>query len=103
MHNNTKFILAQWSRYSDKQIFQISCTECHSPSGTGKRILLDRESLMNSPLELIIPGNPDESGLVVSIERSDDKRMPPAKEGYVALKNEKKAAIRKWIENGAKD
>lgn len=84
-------------------VFQTSCKECHNLTGTGKRVLLDKDSLMNSPLELIIPGNPDESGLIVSIERSDDKRMPSAKEGYAELKPEVKAAIRKWIENGAKD
>ena len=58
---------------------------------------------MNSPLELVIPGNADESGLVVALERSDDKRMPPGKEGYSVLKDDAKLAIRKWIENGAKD
>lgn len=87
----------------NSHVFQTSCKECHNPTGTGKRVMLDKDSLMNSPLELIIPGNPDESGLVVAIERSDDKRMPPAKEGYGELKSEVKVAIRKWIENGAKD
>lgn len=85
------------------RVFQTSCKECHNPTGTGKRILLDKSSLLNSPLELVIPGNPDESGLVIDLERTDDKRMPPAKEGYSALKDEAKIAIRKWIESGAKD
>jgi uncharacterized membrane protein len=88
---------------SNRHIFQSACITCHNPTGTGKRILMDKDSLMNSPLELIIPGNSDESGLVVSVERLDDKRMPPAKEGYAVLKKEEKAAIRAWIENGAKD
>lgn len=87
----------------NKHVFQVSCKDCHNPAGTGKRVPLDKESLLNSPLELIIPGNPDESGLIVAIERTDDKRMPLAKEGYSALKDETKALIRKWIENGAKD
>jgi len=87
----------------NKNIFQTSCKDCHNPTGSGKRILLDKESLLNSPLELVIPSNPDESGLVIAIERADNKRMPPAKEGYSALKDEAKLAIRKWIESGAKD
>lgn len=87
----------------DKHVFQVSCKDCHNPTGTGKRVGLDKESLLNSPLELIIPENPDESGLVIAIERDDSKRMPPEKEGYSALKEETKAIIRKWIENGAKD
>lgn len=87
----------------NKHIFQAACIHCHDPTGTGKRILFDKDSLLNSPLELIIPGNSDESGLIVALERTDEKRMPPAKEGYSALKDEQKAVIRKWIDNGAKD
>ena len=87
----------------NRHVFQVTCKDCHNPTGSGKRVSLDKESLLNSPLELIIPGNPDESGLVVAIERTDDKRMPLAKEGYSPLKAETKALIRKWIENGAKD
>ena len=87
----------------DKNVFQVSCKDCHNPIGSGKRIGLDKDSLLNSPLELVIPGNPDESGLIISFERSDDKRMPPSKEGYAALSDQAIAVIRKWIENGAKD
>ena len=64
---------------------------------------MDKDSLMNSPLELVLPGNADESGLVLSVERSDKKRMPPAEDGYSALKDAEKTAIRLWITNGAKD
>lgn len=87
----------------NKNVFMVSCKDCHNPAGSGKRILFDKLSLLNSPLELVIPGDPDESGLVVALERLDGKRMPPAKEGYTALKDEQKLAIRQWIENGAKD
>lgn len=87
----------------NKNVFQTSCKDCHSSTGSGKRILFDKESLLNSPLELVIPSNPSESGLVIAIERSDNKRMPPAKEGYSALTDDAQVAIRKWIENGAKD
>ena len=87
----------------DKHVFQVSCKDCHNPTGTGKRVGLGKESLLNSPLVLIIPENPDESGLVIAIERTDSKSMPPEEEGYAALKEETKAIIRKWIENGAKD
>lgn len=95
----------------NKHVFQKTCIDCHNPAGTGKRIALDKQSLLDSPLQLIIPGKPDEdnpgnwdeSGLIVAIERTDDKRMPPAEEGYSALDAETKSAIRKWIQNGAKD
>lgn len=87
----------------NKKIFEAKCISCHNPTGAGKRILFDLQSLLNSPLELIIPQNADESGLVVALERQDDKRMPPAKEGFAELKLEEKTAIRKWIDAGAKD
>lgn len=87
----------------NKNIFSIYCNDCHSPQGSGKRVPLDLDSLINSPLELVLPENPDESGLVLSVERKDHKRMPPAKEGYAELKEEMKVIIREWIENGAKD
>lgn len=87
----------------DKNIFQIRCITCHSPTGTGKRILLGKSDLLSSPLDLVLPGNPDESGLVIAIERADDKRMPPAKGGYSELKIDEKLAIREWIKNGASD
>lgn len=87
----------------DKNVFQTSCKDCHNPTGTGKRIPLDKQSLLDSPLELILPGNPDESGLMLAIERTDNKRMPPAEDGYSALSSEAIEAIRTWIQNGAKD
>lgn len=85
----------------DQHIFQVKCITCHTAGKTGERILLDKESLLNSPLELVIPGNADESGLVVAVERADDKRMPTAKEGYSKLTDEEIGAIRKWIMDGA--
>lgn len=87
----------------DKNIFQTKCVTCHFSAGSGKRIPLGKNDLLNSPLELVIPGNADESGLVIAVERTDDKRMPPAKEGYSALKPEEIQAIRDWIKNGATD
>ena len=87
----------------NQNIFQPKCVICHSPGNPGKRILLGKDDLLNSPLELVIPGNADESGLVVAVERSDEKRMPPAKDGKAPLGDLEKQAIRDWIQNGAKD
>ncbi len=85
----------------NKNIFQVTCIKCHSPNNSGKRVLLTRDELMNSPRELILPGNADESGLVIALERKDEKRMPPAKEGYSPLKDDQIKAIRDWITQGA--
>ncbi len=85
----------------DKNIFKITCVKCHSPENPGKRVLLTKSELLNSPRELVLPGNADESGLVLVLERKDEKRMPPAKEGYSQLKDEQIKAIRDWISQGA--
>lgn len=85
----------------NKSVFQKTCIKCHNPTGTGKRVPLDREGLLNSPLELVIPGNADESGLIISLERADKKRMPPIKDRYYAIRPEVIAVIRQWIDQGA--
>lgn len=87
----------------NKHVLQTSCKDCHNATGSAPRVLLDRESLLTSPRELVLPGNPDESGLVLALERTDDNRMPPAKEGYSEVSIEIKNAIRTWIKNGARD
>lgn len=84
-----------------QHIFEPICLDCHNPTGTGKRIMLDRQSLLDSPLVLIDVTNVDESGLLIALERTDDKRMPLAKEGYSALSPDEIKVIREWIANGA--
>ena len=87
----------------DQNIFQNGCINCHAPGKPAARVPLGKEALLNSPLELVIPGDPDDSGLVIDVERTDPKRMPPAKDGYSPLTDPEKLAIRQWIQNGAKD
>lgn len=85
----------------NKNVFVPKCVTCHSVGNSAYQVLLSRQELLDSPLELVLPGNPDESGLMIAIERSDHKRMPPEKDGYSVLKNEEIEAIRKWIADGA--
>lgn len=84
------------------------CLVCHSPGKPVARIpLVTREDLLNSPLELVIPGNPDESGLMISLTRTDAKMMPPPKDaagnstGFTRLSDPEIDAIRLWIVEGA--
>lgn len=84
-----------------QHIFEPICLNCHNPKGSGKRVMLDRQSLLDSPLILIDTTNVEESGLLIALERADDKRMPLAKEGYSALAPEEINVIREWITNGA--
>jgi uncharacterized membrane protein len=84
-------------------IFSRRCVSCHSSSGPAAQVVLtNREALLTSPRELVLPGNPDESGLVIAVERTDSKRMPPPDSGG-ALTGEEIKTIREWIKNGAKD
>ncbi len=85
----------------NKNIFQVGCVKCHTPDKSGKRVLLTKDELMNSPRLLVLPGDADESGLLIALERKDEKRMPPAKEGYSQLKKDQLKAVRDWIIQGA--
>lgn len=85
----------------NKNVLIPKCVTCHSPGNSAWQVLLSRQELLDSPLELVLPGNPDESGLVISVERTDHKRMPPEKDGYSVLKDDEIEAIRTWIESGA--
>lgn len=87
----------------DQHILQTKCITCHSEGKTAERIPLTLENLLNSPLEMVMPGDPDESGLVITLERTDEKRMPPPKDGYSRLSDKELKVIRDWITNGAKD
>lgn len=80
------------------------CIVCHGPGGNAARMpLVTREDLVNSPLELVIPGNPEESGLVLSLLENARKRMPPPDSKITPVKPEEIAIIQKWIKNGAAD
>lgn len=83
------------------KVFEVRCISCHSISGSASGIALGSlRELLDSPRDLLIPGNPDESGLIISLTRSDDRRMPPP-ENSAALPESELTVIRKWIEIGA--
>lgn len=86
-----------------QNILTKRCIFCHSGSGSAKHIPLSTlEDLIDSPREIVVPGNADESSIVIAIERTDDKRMPPRDNG-AALSSEEIRVIREWITNGAVD
>lgn len=85
-----------------KQIFSPRCFSCHSAGGEASHVSLDtREELVDSALEIVIPGNPDESGIIIATTRADDKRMPPPDSGIPPLTAVEIDAIRQWILKGA--
>jgi uncharacterized membrane protein len=92
-------------------ILQPKCVLCHAPGQPVERIpLVTKEDLLNSPLDIVIPGNPDESGIVLAIQGANPRKiMPPPKDasgnptGFVKLSDAEITAIVQWITNGAKD
>lgn len=88
----------------NKNILQNKCIVCHSVGKVAERVPLDSpESMIDSPLEIVIPGNSEESGLIISTSPNARKLMPPKKSGIAPLKPEEIEMIKQWIDNGAKD
>lgn len=80
------------------RIFVPKCLNCHSSGGTAAKVPLNTlTDLLDSPSDLVVPGTPEESGLIIAITRTDKKRMPPPREGN-ALQPEEIEAIRTWIQ-----
>lgn len=87
-----------------KLIFEPKCMACHSTGGLAEKVpFMAYEQFLNSPRDIVIPKEPDDSGLVIAIEREDDKRMPPPETGANPLSEEERKTIRDWISNGAND
>lgn len=85
-------------------IFEAKCIVCHTAGGTAEKVpLIDYAALLNSPRELVLPGNPEESSLVLSVEASDDNQMPPTDSGLGRLSETEISIIKSWIQDGAKD
>lgn len=92
-------------------ILEPKCVMCHAPGQAVARIpLVTKEDLLNSPLDIVIPGNPDESGIILSVTSpQQNKIMPPLIDangkptGFTHLTDEQIKAIRDWIQNGAND
>ena len=84
-------------------IFSPRCMDCHSSGHSGKEVPLNtREDLLDSPRDLVLPGNPEESGLLIAVMRDDKKRMPPIDSGIGALSTSEIEILRTWIREGAK-
>lgn len=86
-----------------ERILVPRCLGCHAPGERAAKVPLNSlRDLLDSPLDLVIPGTPDESTLLLSLTRNDSKRMPPPRSSG-PLPPEEIEAIRTWIDRGAKD
>lgn len=84
-----------------KKIIDRRCIACHSLEGKASGVpLTSLKEILDSPREIVIPYNPDESGLILATERMDGKRMPPPETGN-PLSQDEISILRQWIEIGA--
>lgn len=83
-------------------ILDTKCVGCHargSRNPDAARIPFESlEDLLNSPRDLVVPKDPDSSGLVISIRPGAKKPMPP---NGGPLGSDEIAIIEEWITNGA--
>jgi len=80
------------------------CIVCHREGGEAPRVPLNTVAdLTDSPLEIVIPENPDESGLMIVVQPGARKKMPPLKSAIGPLNLVEIEAIRTWIAAGAKE
>src|ERR1043165_5711594 len=87
-------------------ILSANCFRCHGPDEKAREaeLRLDlREGALakRDEMPVVVPGKPDESGIVKRItSEDDDVRMPPPKAGP-RLSAKDVETLRKWIESGA--
>ena len=87
-----------------QKILIPKCVACHRPGGEAPLVPLDSVAdLVDSPLEIVMPGNPDESGLILVVKPGARKKMPPLTGSISALQPFEIETIRAWIANGAKE
>ncbi|MEE2889308.1 MAG: c-type cytochrome domain-containing protein [Planctomycetota bacterium] len=83
-------------------IFEAHCYECHGPEKqkSGLRLDLREAAMADREFPTIVPGDVDESELIMrlTLADADEDRMPP--EGD-RLSEEDVAALKSWIESGA--
>lgn len=85
-----------------KQIIDRKCLSCHTAGGSAHRMPFNtREELLDDTYEVVIPNNPDDSGMLIVLAPDARKPMPPKDSGFSAVTESEKAVIREWILKGA--
>ena len=86
-----------------RPILMDHCQRCHADARKGDLYLMDYAGVMQGGKSgpLVLPGDPDKSRIVTSVEMTAEPYMPPRI--FTSLTEDRIAAIRLWIEQGAKD
>jgi hypothetical protein len=85
-----------------RPILAENCFPCHGPDSAARKADLRLDRFDDAvEMKAIVPGKPDESGIIARLHHEDPRKvMPPAKINK-ALKPEQKELLRKWIAAGA--
>ncbi len=87
-----------------KLIINKKCLSCHRPGGKADDIPFNsRADLLESPLEIVVPGKAEESMFVIVLKAGARKPMPPPESGRTPLTAEQIQVVEEWINNGAVD
>jgi hypothetical protein len=80
------------------------CVQCHMGDKPKGGVLLDSYEAMikNTRKKVLVPGKPQLSRLILSMEGRGEKRMPPRKEKTQPTVKEI-AVVKAWVQAGAKN
>ncbi|HXH29252.1 MAG TPA: c-type cytochrome domain-containing protein [Bacteriovoracaceae bacterium] len=85
-----------------KKIIAGKCLSCHSADGSASHIPLNtRSDLVDSSLEIVVPGSPEDSGLMIVTKPGARTFMPPVSSGIPPVSQSQRELIKKWILDGA--
>ncbi|MDJ0763041.1 MAG: hypothetical protein QNJ97_08650 [Myxococcota bacterium] len=84
-------------------ILKDHCIRCHGDDPKGELSILSYEAVMKGGKSgnFVVPGDPDNSRLITSVEKTKEPFMPPRI--FPALTPDRIQAIRRWIAEGAKN
>ncbi|MCP4849992.1 MAG: DUF1549 domain-containing protein [Verrucomicrobiaceae bacterium] len=92
-----------------RPILADRCFACHGPDSSARKagLRLDREefakaALAGSDMIPVVPGKPDESGILTRITSDDREEVMPPPESKSKLTTREIGVIREWIADGAK-
>ena len=85
-----------------RPVLSENCYSCHGPDKNKRKAKLrldDRASAVST--QAIVPGKPDESGLVERILSEDAEQVMPPPASHKTLTPAQKELLRQWITQGA--
>jgi hypothetical protein len=84
-------------------ILQDHCKRCHDVGGKSSLYLMTYDGIMKGGKmgQVVLPGDPDGSQIIGSVEKTKTPNMPP--KIFPALTKDRVDALRTWIKEGAEN